>query len=129
VTAETPAEPPMFGEVYWRTSGGKGSYLLLNESHRRKIEEGAAAVAAAAIARLDTPGELADAMTKNVRLRKVVRKLLDLFSAPDDRRMRHADVTARTLDRYADEAGIFATRLSGAGAEHIAAELAEGGRS
>ena len=52
------------------------------------------------------PAELAAAMAETRKMRDVACKLLDLFSAPDDRRMRHASVTAATLERYAAEAGV-----------------------
>lgn len=40
------------------------------------------------------------------KMRDVVCHLLDLFSQPDARRMRHASVTAATLERYAADAKV-----------------------
>jgi hypothetical protein len=50
--------------------------------------------------------ELSAAMAETRKMRDIVCKLLDLFSAPDDRLVRHAHVTAATLSRYAAEAGV-----------------------
>jgi hypothetical protein len=50
--------------------------------------------------------ELTAAKAETQRMRDVVCKLLDLFGKPDERRMRHASVTAATLERYAAEAGV-----------------------
>lgn len=66
----------------------------------------ASAAAAVNAARLAQPEELRAAMAEAGKVRDVACKLLDLFSAPDDRRMRHASVTAKTLERYAAEAGV-----------------------
>lgn len=78
IHAETPAEPPTLGEIYWKAS--KETYWIASDRvvdypglpafTREQMEAGAAGVAAAAIARLGTPAELAAAMTENVRLRK-----------------------------------------------------------
>lgn len=46
------------------------------------------------------------AMAETRKMRDVFCKLLDLFSMPDARRMRHASVFATTLERYAAEAGV-----------------------
>jgi hypothetical protein len=56
----------------------------------------------------DSWGDVAKAShaAETRRMRDVVCKLLDLFSMPDARRMRHASITAKTLERYAAEAGV-----------------------
>lgn len=102
---------PTLGEIYWTTLAPERpddspAYADLPADVRAAIEAGAAAAGALAISRLQQPAELAAAMTESVKIRKVVRKLLGVFSKPDDRRMCHADVTAKTLDRYAAEAGV-----------------------
>lgn len=68
---------------------------------------------AAAKAAIDTgaPAELRAAMAETHRMRAIVSNLLNLFGAPDGRRMRHASVTARTIDRYAGQAGVLAAAL------------------
>jgi hypothetical protein len=71
MTAPTPDDGPTLGQVYWVGSGMRPeAYADIPARSRKQIEAGAAAVAATAIARLDQPGQLADAMTENVRLRK-----------------------------------------------------------
>jgi hypothetical protein len=50
--------------------------------------------------------QLAEAEAETRKMRDIVLKLLDLFSDADSRRMRRADVTVATLERYAAEAGV-----------------------
>lgn len=105
------AAGPTLGEIYWDTWGEgvrKIPYSDLADEYREHTERAAAAAGAAAIARLNQPAELAAAMAETRKVRDVACKLLGLFGDADSRRMRHADVTMATLDRYAAEAGIRA---------------------
>jgi hypothetical protein len=77
VSDDTAGEPTL-GEVYWDTWGDgarKIPYPDLAVEYREHTERAAAAVGAAAIARLNQPEELRAAMGENVRLRKELHEL------------------------------------------------------
>lgn len=50
--------------------------------------------------------ELAAAMAETRTVKRVLARMFSLFTSPDARGIQHADVTRKTLERYAAEAGI-----------------------
>lgn len=50
--------------------------------------------------------ELAAAMAETRTVRRVLARMFSLFTSPDGRGIQHADVTRKTLERYAAEAGM-----------------------
>jgi hypothetical protein len=76
----------------------------------KKYERLRGLTAMVAALRQPQPAPALAAMAETRKMRDIVCHLLDLFGAPDDRLMQHADVTRATLQRYAAEAGV---RLDG----------------
>jgi hypothetical protein len=101
LTAQIPGQ--VLHEAYTTAMGydDAAPYADLSPNYQRAYE-----TSAKTVIRECAPAELAAAMAETRRVRDVACKLIDLFSAPDGRRMRHASVTAATIERYAAEAGV-----------------------
>ena len=110
MTAETTAEPPTLGEIYWDGYVAKAGivnfpYTDLDQEAIDGIEAGAAAAGAAAIARLNQPAELAAAMTETRKIRDVLDRALEWFAGETGTR-REAAITRAQLARAYRDGGL-----------------------
>lgn len=106
MTDETTAEDPTLGEIYWDAWGDgaarKIPYSDLADAYREHTERAAAAVGAAAIARLGTPAELGAA-------KGAVNELLRMFHGISGGY--GARTSSGRLSRLAREAGVEPPQL------------------